>query len=60
MEQGEIKGVKRRVEAWGGRGGDAVAVPSERRRGMLDVHIQSPEREKKRAAATETASKSNI
>lgn len=44
----------------GDGGGDAVAVPSERRRGMLDVHIQSPEREKKRAAATETASKSNI
>lgn len=46
-EGGEIRGVKRRVRLRvGAEGWGVLAVPSERRRGMLDGHIQSREREK--------------
>lgn len=50
MGQGKIKGVKRREVrlAGGGGGGEGglLAVPCERRGGMLDGHIQSREGKK--------------
>lgn len=62
MGQGGIKGVKKgvRLRRVSGGGGCTLAVPSERRRGMLDGHIQSGERGRKGAAVIETESKSNI
>lgn len=49
MGQGEIKGVKRRGLEGGEAKGGVLAVPCERRGGMLDGHIQSRKRNKEAA-----------